>query len=111
MEDAQPPASVGTWCMRSAGPLLPSTLFWAQVYKLLHIRTSSAVDGVVIYLTDYQRSITERLAKVGTSCRFSSLLAPQLPATALQFWPSEMLTVCPLAHLCRTLSATPARRR
>ena len=25
----------------------------------------SAVDGVVIYLTDYQRSITERLAKVG----------------------------------------------
>lgn len=37
---------------------------------------STAVDGVVIYLTDYQRSITERLAKAsrvassqGISCR------------------------------------------
>ncbi len=47
-----------------------STLSYCQgtsrQLELLSYSLRCAVDGVVIYLTDYQRSITERLAKAST---------------------------------------------
>lgn len=59
---------------------------------------STAVDGVVIYLTDYQRSITERLAKAsrvassqGSTCRrcrwqSREQLPPLVNPAAVHFW-------------------------
>ena len=64
-------AEIATWSLR---PLPRDTV---RIIEL----DDEQVDGVVVYLTDYNRSITERLAKASrvACCQMHGTLSNSLP--------------------------------